>query len=135
MAPVMVKRADHSMMGTVTDRMQSRILVPFDVHRRSRAHWLRWLRDEWKKYADPKFDANREEVHDPHMRNEGVGEGSWWENQVLQYIRRASVLGLDNPLGRQALCKGLACYTGMVESMIRVHGDPPAPGVPSGEIT
>lgn len=116
------------------DRLRNPIVIAMRPHRRSRARWLKWLRTEHAEYADPKFDSHREKDHDAHMRDEGIGLDSWWENQVFQYVRRASTLGLDNPLGRQALCKGLACYTGMVESMIRVYGDPPAAGVASGEL-
>lgn len=116
------------------DRLRSKMVVAFDVHRRSRVRWLQWIRTEWADYADPKFDDQRETNHDRLMRNEGIAPGSWWENQVLQYWRRAHVLGIENPLGRQALIKGLAAYTGMVESMIRVYGPPPPAGVPSGEL-
>ena len=118
----------------MSDLLNGHRMVTFKPHRRSRARWMKWLRTEHEVYADPKFDASREVDHDLHMRDEGIGDQSWWENQVFQYVRRASTLGLDNPLGRQALCKGLACYTGMVESMIRVYGDPPPAGVPSGEL-
>jgi len=115
------------------DKMKGKMVYAFKVQRRSRIAWMRWLQAEYI-YADNKFDTVRESDHDPIMAEEGVGDGSWWENQVLQYVRRASTLGLDNPLGRQALCKGLAAYTGMVEAMIRLYGEPPEAGVPSGEI-
>lgn len=92
---------------------------------------LQWLNEEWI-YADTKFDDQRK-THDAYMQEESP-RGGWWENQVYQYLSRASVLGMDNPLGRQALIKMLAAMTGMIESMIRVHGLPPKPGVPSGEV-
>lgn len=121
-------------MRDTPDKMKRPLMMTNVAYRRSRIRWMQWLRDEHGDYADPKFDDIREAEHDPHMKDEGVGKGSWWENQVFQYVGRADTLGLDNPLGRQALMKGLACYTGMIESMIRVYGDPPLPGVPSGEI-
>lgn len=108
-------------------------LVSIQTTRRERKRSLEWLRDEWKVYADDKF-ADQRPGHDDQLRESGVGPEGWWRNQVLQYWQRAHVLGLDTPLGRQALIKGCAAYHGLVESMMRVYGDPPKPGVPSGEV-
>lgn len=103
---------------------------------RERHRALAWLRDEQLLYADPKWDDNLDAraEHDVHMTEEGVALGTFWESQVTQYIQRAATLGLDNPLGRQALMKGWAAYLGMIESMIRVYGPPPMAGAPSGTL-
>lgn len=105
--------------------------VPFVVWGRpERRQLLRWLREEWR-YADDKFDDHRRQ-HDEEMRDGGITDAGWWFNQVFQYVARGRVLGLENPLGRQAIAKCWAAMSGLVESVIRVHGDLPEPGVPSG---
>lgn len=95
-----------------------------------RAALLRWLREEWR-YADGKFDDQRP-GHDTHMRTSDINDDGWWFNQVFQYVARARVLGLGNPLGRQAIAKCWAAMSGLVESVIRIHGGLPPAGVPSG---
>lgn len=113
--------------------MSRKFTVSVVTARKERKQSMEWLRDEWARYADPKFDEDRP-LHDVEMRREGVQRGCFWSEQVLQYVHRADILGLDTPRGRQALIKGLAAYHGMVESMYRVYGEPPKPGYPSGEI-
>lgn len=95
-----------------------------------------WLSRELACYADPKWDTDpaTRQGHDERMASEGVGPESFWRDQVMQYVHRAHVLGLDTPRGRQVLAKGFAAYLGMCESMTRVYGEPPQAGVPSGEI-
>lgn len=104
----------------------------YPVRRTSRQIWLEWLSRE-SEYASAKYDDSRPD-HDAFMKTQGVGPESWWRDQLLQYVHRAHVLGLDNENGRQQLAKALATATGMVESMIRVYGLPSEPGHPSGEI-
>ena len=117
----------------MADVLRNRIVVAFKLHRRSRVRVLQWVKDEWEKYADPKFDHTREE-QDEIMRTEGCGPGTWWHNQTLQYFVRANLLGLDTLAGRQTLFKGITTYIDMCASVQRVYGDPPKPGYPSGEI-
>lgn len=114
--------------------MRDRIVV-FLAARRERRVWLEWLRDEMKLYTDEKFNANEEwwPTRDEWTRG-GVGNDSEWMRQITQYLGRAEALGLDTPQGRQAVFKSFATYVGLIESVICVHGDPPPPGVPSGEI-
>lgn len=84
-----------------------------------------WLRAE-RDYQAGKFDYAKQvekEGHDP----------DYWENQVGMYLRRAAILGYDTPLGRQAMMKAVATAIGMAEAVTEAHGDPPPPGVPSGE--
>lgn len=53
---------------------------------------------------------------------------------VEQYMHRALILGLENPLGRQALAKACRTLIAFTESTVRRHGPIPPPGVPSGEL-
>lgn len=110
-------------------------LVTFRVPWRERKRILEWLRDEWHDYADSKFDhATDRPAHDERLRDEGIGPDAFWRLQVFQYVQRAHVLGLDTARGRQALIKGWAAYGGLLESMVRVYGDPPPAGVASGVV-
>lgn len=117
----------------MSDRMNAALIVSFPLRRRSRVRVLQWAKEEWHKYADPKWDDVRED-HDVFMEHEGVGPEGWWFNQTLQYMGRAHALGLDTPNGRQHLMKGLTTYIDMCASMVRVYGDPPKAGYPSGEV-
>lgn len=93
------------------------------------AKTFEWLTHE-RRYQVTKFGLARDDAH----TKQGVGDGSWWRQQLFNYLHRAHVLGLDNPLGRQAVAKFTATACGLLESVIRVEGDLPAPGVPSGEL-
>lgn len=97
---------------------------------------LQWLVKEWS-YSDKKFPPEVRERSDERMAARpdfSAGpEGAWWRTMIDQYLHRASVLGLDTPLGRQALMKALNTLFPACESMVRVYGMPPAPGVNSGE--
>jgi hypothetical protein len=57
-----------------------------------------------------------------------------YEGWVMQYLHRAIVLGVENPLGKQALAKALRTCLAFTESVVRRFGPLPDPGVPSGEI-
>lgn len=84
-----------------------------------------WLAQE-RDYTIAKFGLDLDDQH--------VAEGmEWWEQQFLNYIGRADVLGLDSPGGRQAAAKFVATALGFLEAVVRVHGPLPEPGVPSGE--
>jgi len=94
---------------------------------------IEWLQAELN-YSDAKHGDRRPE-HDVEMANDGVAPGFFWADEVMNYVHRANVLGLDNPLGRQAIAKGFAVYEAMLESVERVYGPLPEPGVPSGVLT
>lgn len=53
---------------------------------------------------------------------------------VSMYMHRAKVLGLKNPLGRQALAKALMTLFRYTEATVQVHGGLPPAGVPSGQL-
>ncbi len=88
-----------------------------------------WLARE-RSYQVAKFGL---EADDAHTRA-GVGADSWWDQQLTNYLGRFRLLGLEMPVGRQALAKFTATAVGLFESSVRVFGPPPAPGVSSGEI-
>ena len=84
-----------------------------------------WLEDE-RVYAEGKWPTG---TVDDSISPERYVE---W---VEQYMSRALVLGLGNPLGRQALAKALRTLLAFVESTVRTRGPLPAGGLPSGEVS
>lgn len=95
--------------------------------RRDRKIVVEWVRDEWERYATAK---NAEELgtKDRMMHEGGVGPGSEWNDLVNQYLKRASVFGLDTPKGRQQAMKSATTLLDMLACMVRVYGEPPEPG-------
>lgn len=85
-----------------------------------------WLETE-RAYAEAKWPPSHTQLVLIQEGKEGV------EKWVGQYIHRAFLLGLDTPLGRQALAKATRTLLAFTEAMAVVYGDPPSPGVPSGE--
>jgi hypothetical protein len=119
--------------GWSTDEIDA-ILPPFAVDRPALApgpasQAFEWLAGE-RRYQVEKFGT---ELDDEHTR-QGLGDETWWRQQLLNYLHRAHVLGLELPVGRQAAAKFTATACGLLESLIRVHGPLPPPGVPSGEL-
>lgn len=80
-----------------------------------------WLKDE-RDYTINKFGLEVDDTRDKQ----------WWDQQFSNYFHRAYLLGLDTPNGRQAAAKFVATALGFLESVVRVHGELPEPGVPSG---
>lgn len=87
-------------------------------------HVQAWLDGE-RGYAERKWTPGMTDEIPPDDYKRWVG----------QYMHRATVLGLDNPLGRQALAKALRTLLAFTESTVRQYGQLPPPGVPSGEVT
>lgn len=94
---------------------------------------LDWLTKELA-YVDKKFPLSVRGAHHLELEKEGVSSDSYWFQQVYQYVKRAEVLGLDNPLGRQAIAKALSTMFGLVERVVEVYGELPPPGVSSGNL-
>lgn len=93
---------------------------------------VRWLVDE-RRHQATKFDPADDVVH----ARDGLSEGTFYERQVTNYLGRAAYLGVDTPLGVQALLKLVATVMSMPEALLRgglVAELPPA-GRPSGELT
>ena len=86
-----------------------------------------WLKVERLMYQGGKFDAE----DDDDLTTERPEE---WDRRIDMYLHRGRLLGLDNPLGRQAIAKAAATAVGYLESVFRVHNSIPAPGFPSGEV-
>jgi hypothetical protein len=98
-----------------------------EEHGRAAAEVFAWLRGE-RAYQVQKFGLS---LDDEHTR-EGLGEDGWWWRQLTTYFHRSRVLTLSTPGGRQALAKFAATACGLLESVVRVHGPLPPPGVSSG---
>lgn len=88
-----------------------------------------WLVRE-REYQVRKFGTILDDEH----TLQGLGDDGWWWTQLTSYFHRSRVLGLDTPVGRQAIAKFVATSCGLLESVIRVSGPLPQPGVPSGEV-
>ena len=114
-----------------------------------RAHLHRWMAEE-EDYVYAKYDDGRgqREDHDQHLREEGVA--GFWQRQIVQYYDRAQIF-LDGAReareagkeedarhlelrAQQAMVKAMMTAKGLVESCIRVYGDLPMPGLPSGDV-
>src|SRR4051794_2549044 len=95
---------------------------------------LEWLKLEREHYQPVKFDyegwdnTNTRKFQEQYVVDEG------WKRQVESYLHRAFTLGLDTEVGRQAVMKLAATAVAFAESVVHEYGDPPAPGVSSGEI-
>ena len=88
-----------------------------------------WLVRE-REYQIKKFGTALDDEH----TKQGLGEDGWWWQQLTNYFHRSRILGLDTPVGRQAIAKFTATSCGLLESVIRVHGPIPRPGVSSGNV-
>jgi hypothetical protein len=88
-----------------------------------------WLAEE-TKYADEKYGTREEE--DIWMGDEGMSDDGLWFNELANRLQRVQVLGVNTPLGRQAMGKFAKTAISAFESMIRTWGVPIA-GKPSGE--
>lgn len=85
-----------------------------------------WISDE-HEYARAKWPI---ETHNERVKDlDGP-----WRTDVGMYLHRAKILGLDNPLGRQAMGKALMTLHHYTEAMVREFGPMPPAGVPSGEM-
>ncbi len=94
-----------------------------------RSHALAWLVEELRAQA-VKFEQIDDDMH----TREGLESDAWWWQQLTNYYGRARVLGLDTPVGRQAIAKFVATSVALLESTVRCYGALPAPGRASGDI-
>lgn len=92
---------------------------------------MTWIIAE-RDYQMRKFDYA--DIDEAHIK-QGCKPGTWvWDRCIENYMGRASVLGIHTPAGRQAFMKCITALVNMAEAMVRVYGDLPRAGVPSGEI-
>lgn len=113
------------------------LLVMFRNRSPARHKVLMWVREEWEKYGNAKLNDRgiwSEDLNDQMLREGGLRQDGYWFNQVWQYWARAEVLGLDTPAGRQQAFKAITTMIDCGSAIIRVYGNPPLPGYPSGEI-
>lgn len=92
-----------------------------------------WLKGERMTHQPAKFDAIHGAIEDGDDKRTRENPEEW-DRVINMYLNRAQIQGLDNPLGRQAIAKAAATAVGYFESMLRVYGDVPIFGSPSGEI-
>lgn len=86
---------------------------------------LVWLRGEYA-YMRRKTPVKTDDART-------ANEPEKWDELIGMYLHRARTLGLDTPLGRQAIGKAAATATGYLASVQRVHGELPPAGHRSGE--
>lgn len=87
-----------------------------------------WINSEHKQYQVEKTPAATDDLRTAQ-------EPEAWDGIIDMYLHRARTLGLDNPLGRQAVAKAAATAVGYLESIIRLYGNVPGPGVSSGDLS
>jgi hypothetical protein len=88
-----------------------------------------WLAREWS-YQNRKFDQG----HRNRDTTTFGTEDDEWKRALDMYYGRAKILGLENPLGRQALAKMVATSVAMLDNVIERYGQLPPPGTPSGNM-
>lgn len=87
---------------------------------------LGWLRDE-RDYTAGKYGLDNDDAGTLEL---GV---EYWSERVQDRLHRATLLGIDTPVGRQAFAKVVSTAMMGLESVDRTHGELPEPGVTSGE--
>lgn len=108
-----------------------------------RKHLYGWI-DLEEDYVTDKFDDQRD-GHDESIIAHDIDE--FWSRQIIQYIDRARAFlhGAEHAdsseakrelemRAQQAMAKCMMTAKGCVESMIRVYGPMPKPGVSSGTV-
>jgi len=90
---------------------------------------LQWLQLERRLqrrfYARLDDDRTRNSFHD-------TSETSWWY-RLHKYWDQAEIASMSSVKGREFLAKFTAVAVGMLESIVRVHGELPEPAIPSTE--
>lgn len=93
---------------------------------------LDWVQREQEDYAIDKFNKL---THDEEILE--FSEKSF-DSRIVQrcfeYLHRATLLGLANPAGRQALAKFASTAVALTAGVVDSYGELPKPGVPSGQI-
>lgn len=89
------------------------------------AETLAWLADE-RRYADRKLAEMQMAL--PSI----VNDPGYWFDDIDRYLHRAELLGLESPLGRQALGKAIVVALRTLEEATAVLGPLPPGGLPSG---
>lgn len=106
------------------------------------AEVLCWIAAEQGAHAGAKYTPDDEDERTRGLVADAQHEGashalqfdSGWHMRAQNYLSRALTLGLENPLGRQALLKYASTAVALAASSIRLYGESPVPGVPSGVV-
>lgn len=97
-----------------------------------RDHVRTWIIAERALYADAKWSPpENSAAHNAAVREQGPTKWSDWAGN---YIKRATMFGLDSPQGRQALGKAVVTLIHVLETAVELYGPMPEPGYPSGEV-
>jgi hypothetical protein len=89
-----------------------------------------WVDDERHTYANVKFSGANREMIERYIAE--CDDRAF--DFVLNYLKRAQMMTLATPQGRQAMGKALVTLTDYLETAVQVHGPMPEPGFSSGEI-
>lgn len=100
----------------------------------ARARVMHWIAEERERYADIKYAEGTEARHKLILETKNYGLDGEWMVFIGGYLKRAELIGLDTPAGRQALGKAVVTCLHALETAVQAIGDLPKPGVPSGEI-
>ncbi len=104
------------------------------TRKETREHVAQWLKEERQAHADVKYAGDTVGRNDGEKAMQEEGYSEWWSGFVGNYLKRAEILGLKNPSGRQALGKAITTLTNCLETAVEVYGSLPKPGEPSGQI-
>lgn len=92
---------------------------------------LVWIEEEMEYATTKRGDRRQEDIANLAHHASTPMLSIFWRD-VEMYAKRAGTLGLDNPLGRQALGKAVAVAVAMLEAVAEEFGDLGIPGIPSG---
>jgi hypothetical protein len=97
----------------------------------------RWIRIERDEYANKKYQPGKAEyaARLRDIQENGLNPNSTEMVFLLNYLKRAELLGVETLAGRQAFGKFVVTATAMFERIFLAFGMLPTPGVPSGEVT
>jgi hypothetical protein len=93
-----------------------------------------WIHLERTLYADRKYEPGGENYV---ARLNDLKEKGLDSTEIVfltNYLKRAEMLGIDTPQGRQAFGKFVVTAIAIMERIVLAHGDMPKPGLTTGEI-
>jgi hypothetical protein len=103
----------------------------------TRAHVRAWIDLERARYADNQQGGKFQDgTPGGDLRDEIIKGGEWTRTLtfVMNYVKRAELMGLDSEQGRQALGKAITSATNILEKAVEFYGPMPDPGHSSGEV-
>lgn len=103
---------------------------------KARLHVAKWIAVERVRYADVKYapDSENFEHRLQDIKDNGIGPDSTEMVFLTNYLKRAELMGVDTPAGRQQFGKFVVTATAMLERIVLAFGEMPKPAVPSGQV-